>query len=367
MSRLRIQPIAAALVVCATLAVLTTSARAQTLQLAVNPYSGAVSIRNTSTTAAAALDGYQITSVAGRLVPDPTNALGVGWDSLTDSGASGWSEYIPSANALSELSLSSAMSIAANGSLSIGRAFNPLGIRDLAWGYSVHEAGGSQVVTLPGSIQYVGGMQLQVIKLLGPGSVVEATPVALVNPEPVALNVDAYTITSASNSLNPAGFNGFAARGVAGWSSYAPSAGALSELNLTGSRNFAPGQGQVLGSPFAVAGTNDLTLEFHLVGGGAAAPFGTVLAVSRLAGDGNADNLVNIFDINLISSNWNTSNLTGDVNYDGLVNIFDINYVSSHWGNTLGGATPVPEPASIALLAIGMLVGAAGFCRRRIV
>jgi hypothetical protein len=366
MSRLEKQPMAVALIACATLAALTMTAQAQTLRLSVNPYSGAVTIQNTSTTDAAALDGYQITSLAGKLVPDPTNTLGIGWDSLTDAAITGWAEYAPTANALSELNLLSSTSIAASGSLSLGHAFVPLGTRDLAWGYSVHAAGGPQVVTNPGPVQYVGGMQLQIIKLLGPGNVVEATPAMLYNPEPVSLNVDGYTISSPSSSLNPGGFNGFAGRGVAGWSSYAPSAGALSELNLTSSKVFAPGKAQVLGSPFAAGGTPDLVLEFHLVGGGAAAPVGSVVYLDQLAGDVNNDHVVNIFDINLISSNWNTAGPAGDGNYDGTVNIFDINYVSSHWGNTLpGNATAVPEPSSMALLAMGLIVGGAAVSRRR--
>src|SRR6476619_2236903 len=99
MSRLEKQPIAAALIACATLAAWTMTAEAQTLQLSVNPYSGVVTIQNTSTTDAAALDGYQLTSLTGKLVPDPSNTLGVGWDSLTDAGTAGWAEYVPTANA----------------------------------------------------------------------------------------------------------------------------------------------------------------------------------------------------------------------------------------------------------------------------
>jgi hypothetical protein len=349
------------------LAAWTTTAGAQTLRLSINPYSGAVTIQNTSTTDAAALDGYQMTSLAGRLVPDPTNTPAVGWDSLTDAGLAGWAEYAPSANALSELNLSSTTSIAASESLSLGHAFNPLGARDVAWGYSVRDPGGTQVVTEPGAIQYVGGLQLQVINLLGAGGVIEATPVMLYNPEPVSLNVDGYTISSANGSLNPAGFNGFAARSIPGWASYAPSANALSELNLTGSKTFGPGQAQVLGSPFPTAATGDLTLAFHLVGDGADVQTGTVVYLDRLAGDVNNDNVVNIFDINLISSNWNTAGPTGDGNYDGTVNIFDINLVSSHWGNmSPGNATAVPEPSTLALLAIGVVVAFAGANRRRL-
>jgi PEP-CTERM motif len=93
-------------------------------------------------------------------------------------------------------------------------------------------------------------------------------------------------------------------------------------------------------------------------------------------GDANADGVVNIFDINLVSSNWNTGGPTGDVNGDQIVNIFDINLISSHWGETGTGelqygrttlsgvsiefvsadnATAVPEPGSLVLATLAAL------------
>jgi len=77
--------------------------------------------------------------------------------------------------------------------------------------------------------------------------------------------------------------------------------------------------------------------------------------------DVNMDGVVNIFDINLVSSNWNTAGPAGDANKDGIVNIFDINLISSNW--TPAPAQPVPEPATAVLLVVGaaLLV----FARRR--
>ena len=70
-------------------------------------------------------------------------------------------------------------------------------------------------------------------------------------------------------------------------------------------------------------------------------------------GDINLDGTVNIFDINSVSSNWNTAGPQGDANGDGAVNIFDINLISANWHATGGSAAAVPEPAtwSLALLA----------------
>jgi probable HAF family extracellular repeat protein len=85
-----------------------------------------------------------------------------------------------------------------------------------------------------------------------------------------------------------------------------------------------------------------------------------------LPGDVNFDRVVNIFDINSVSTNWGTTGPQGDANGDGIVNIFDINLISANW--TPSGGTPVPEPAAwvISLAAIALVATArAGFAFRR--
>ncbi len=59
--------------------------------------------------------------------------------------------------------------------------------------------------------------------------------------------------------------------------------------------------------------------------------------VNITTGDANGDGTVDIFDINLVSSNWGTAGPAGDVNHDGTVDIFDINLISSNWGMGGGG------------------------------
>ncbi len=61
-------------------------------------------------------------------------------------------------------------------------------------------------------------------------------------------------------------------------------------------------------------------------------------APERLAGDVNFDGIVDIFDINLLSTAWGQAGPRGDANLDRKVNIFDINALSSSWS--------VPGPAS---------------------
>ncbi len=237
----------------------------------------------------------------------------------------------------------------------------------------VNDNGGPLVVYLDDltftSNTTVGGLEAQVIKLLGagPAHAIESTQAVLVNTASAqSFNIDGYVLKSPSSQLSPAGLDGFAGHGVEGWESVDPSTGALTELNLTSSTTLAAGAGQVLGEAVNTGATQNLTLEFHRVGAPTTST-GTVTYKDQLAGDVNLDTIVNIFDINAISSAWASTSLSGDANYDGVVDIFDINFVSSHWANQLGGATAVPEPASAGLAALGILglICARGARRKR--
>jgi len=85
---------------------------------------------------------------------------------------------------------------------------------------------------------------------------------------------------------------------------------------------------------------------------------GEVTLTSALAGDVNLDGIVNIFDVNTVSTYWNTAGPAGDANGDDIVNIFDINLISASWTPT-DGATAVPEPATLMLAAMAGLLSAA--------
>ena len=83
--------------------------------------------------------------------------------------------------------------------------------------------------------------------------------------------------------------------------------------------------------------------------------------VTPLPGDLNFDGIVDIFDVNVISSHWGQPGPQGDANGDGIVDIFDVNFVSSHWtggGGDIGGAAPVPEPGTLTLVCLALIVGA---------
>ena len=75
-----------------------------------------------------------------------------------------------------------------------------------------------------------------------------------------------------------------------------------------------------------------------------------------LPGDANMDGTVNGADLNIVLSNFNETGMTwaqGDFTGDGTVNGADLNIVLSNFNQTLGVGAAVPEPAAIALFAVG--------------
>ena len=58
----------------------------------------------------------------------------------------------------------------------------------------------------------------------------------------------------------------------------------------------------------------------------------------NLPGDLNNDNTVNVTDLSILLSNYNTTNSTADINSDGTVNILDLSALLSHYGQTYTAA-----------------------------
>ncbi len=327
------------------------------LELYVDVASGQVSVLNQSYTTGVSIDGYQVTSASGALVPDPTSTPNVGWDSLSDRGLPGWQEIAPTATGLSELNLNGSYAIPSGATVSLGKAFTPGGTEDLGWGYSTPTNG----VTLPAGLLYSDVLALQVVRLVNPAHVVQSTTAVLLNTSTSAISVDGYIIHSDSGALNATGFQGFSGAHVSGWTSVAPTTNDLSELQLTGSANMTAGYDQPLGPVYTSGSAQDLTLQYHTTSG--AVVNGNLLYKTQLQADANFDGVVNGLDISLVASNWLKSNsLAGDVNYDGVVNGLDISYIASHWlsalsagGSATASVTTVPEPGSLVLFALGLL------------
>lgn len=98
--------------------------------------------------------------------------------------------------------------------------------------------------------------------------------------------------------------------------------------------------------------------------GSYAAGSGVALSVAAgfIPGDVNHDHIVDLGDINFVTSHWlNTGVDQADANGDGTVDLGDINFITARWLNTgepggiAAALVAVPEPASIGLLGLGAL------------
>ncbi len=80
-----------------------------------------------------------------------------------------------------------------------------------------------------------------------------------------------------------------------------------------------------------------------------------------IPGDLNADGFVGIDDLNIVLGSWNQNvppaNPLADPSGDGFVGLVDLNFVLSNWnaGTPPGETSNIPEPGSIALLALGLV------------
>jgi len=68
----------------------------------------------------------------------------------------------------------------------------------------------------------------------------------------------------------------------------------------------------------------------------------------NLPGDLNNDNTVNIQDLSILLSDYNTSNTAADINGDGTVNVLDMSALLSHYGQTYsGGGGTLAAPGNL--------------------
>lgn len=116
-----------------------------------------------------------------------------------------------------------------------------------------------------------------------------------------------------------------------------------SAAGTSGQIEWTKNLGGSLGMPIVADSDGDGQIEILVV-----STNGNIYSVGQLVlpGDVNFDHVVDIFDVNLVSSNWGQAGPTADANRDGIVNIFDINLISSHWsGAPLGQGSGLRTPA----------------------
>jgi hypothetical protein len=181
--------------------------------------------------------------------------------------------------------------------------------------------------------------------------------------------IDGYAIYSDSGSLLPASWNSLDDQNVADWEQAPPAPGptVVSELKADGFTNFQSQTGFSLGNLFKTVGaTQDLVFEFFMQGedtprtgvvvyGGFTPP---VNPSPGIPGDYNGNGAVDAADYVL----WrNGGPLQNEVDTPGIVNTQDYTawrarFSNSGSGSGLGSDAGVPEPGTMGLLLLGILV-----------
>lgn len=327
------------------------------LVLTVNRGTGDVSMTN-ALSGSITLDSYTIGSSIGFL--NPANGR---WASLDDANNGAWEEANPTNQRISELNPTGASTVAAGQSLSLGNpyAFAPTEIGQAGAEDVTFEYGSPTGEKYRGIVEY-SGPQNNLVLIVDPATGASV----LQNQSKFTVNMDVYTIASASGSLNVNDWNSLEDQNVGAWEEANPTATRLSELNPTGASTLAGGASLSLGHLFATGGTRDLTLEFALTEGRRVV--GVVeygVADIGQVGDTDNDGDVDLDDLNAVRNNFGASGpppLSGDAfPFDGAVDLDDLNAVRNNFGATGGSAVPEPAAAALALL----FVGAAFMWRRR--
>jgi len=327
------------------------------LIMTVNRRTGAASFGNVSGPNIT-IDGYTIASSSGQLSVS-------GWQSLDDKNSpAGWFEANPGADRISELNPGGELILTAGGaSIAIGNpydwtptAFAEAPVEDLTFRYFSPDG-----ASTPGLIEYTGPHN-NIVLLVDTAT----GAAAIQNQSTFAAEIDFYTITSASNSLNPAGWVSLDDQNVEAWAEANPKSNRLSELfgAGTGGSLFSPNEAYEIGNAFTVGGQRDLQIRFTLSDGTSIdgiVEYGPFEISQGPLGDTNDDGKVDIVDLNNVRNNFGGQGL-GDTNDDSVVDITDLNNVRNNFGAG-GSPASVPEPSAWALLGVGLT--ALGMVRRR--
>jgi hypothetical protein len=230
-------------------------------------------------------------------------------------------------------------------------AFGDDEVRDLQFTYYNPDGEVEQ-----GIVEYT-GLRNNLVLMVDP----ESGEAAIQNQSTFGISLDFYTITSASGSLNPAGWSSLDDQGVGSWAEANPTDSRLSELYPVGGSAFAAGQGYEIGDAFVAGGTQDLAIRFTFSDG---TEFDGIVQYGEFSlppvgqnGDTNGDGAVDLDDLNAVRNNFGATGPVGSTPgdafpFDGEVDLDDLNGVRNNFG--AGGSAAVPEPATFGLALLGL-------------
>lgn len=286
-------------------------------------------------------DGYRIQSPSGSL--DPADGA---WLSFEDQNILSWQEANPTTDSVQELLPLGTDQLSDADTVSLGDFYSqvlsaPFGTPeegDIAFSYLTPATGS---VWLNGAVHYLGDAFLNNLVVTIDPTTGEAK---MVNESNTTIQIDGYSLSSLSASLDPNGWSSFDEQMLLDWRESNASDSTLSELEPFGTMTILPGEIFDLGQPFDILGTQDIELSFLLAGEGTFRA-GSVVYEQFLAGDFDNDGDVDGFDF----LEWQRNPGIGELSD------WETNYGASIAANALA----VPEPHSLAiliLLVFGLLI-----------
>jgi hypothetical protein len=330
------------------------------LTLSVDRGTGEMTITN-STGSDVDVDRVSVYSPAGSLLPGRFQSLQSGW---TVSPAN-------STRSLTQANDAGSFELTDANSAFVGSPYNPQLVafdeppgEDVQFLFTTAGPAGRDFV---GDVVYVG--ESTIFNTIVMSVNVATGEAVLLNRTPFPQEVELYTITSPSESLNTGEWNSFEAQGVddGDWLASPPEPDRITELQEDGTTTFDDQSSYSLGNIYLGSVNQDLEFEF-LLAGESTLRAGQV--VYFLPGDYNGDFVVDAADYTV----WRDSmgqegyRLAADGNGDLAVGQEDYVVWSTFFGQVWSGAgaasissTSVPEPTSWTLIAIA----AAAAIRRR--
>ncbi len=220
--------------------------QAQDVFLLVDRTSGAVDVVSNGNLE---VDGYELTSPAGRFAPD-------GWNSLADQGVAGWEEANPNSSGISELNWAGSTALEGGSPVSLGAPYSGGATlprdEDVAFRYSMP---GNNVGE--GIVHYTGLTPVPTIT-------VDRSSGAVSLSNPGSFPITAYSISSSDGSLNADAFNSLSAQGVDDFTEANPLGDLISELSLNSEVGFGADTSFDLGN---IYGGGDLSLNYATADG----------------------------------------------------------------------------------------------------